>query len=152
MQQAPEIDGRRAIWRIVLDSPGDVEGAHHVYQCAGKDAVLRTVWLAAEQGDEPAEVIVADAVLHVIHHKEKITATGERFEGFTEYRLREERPRAAHGSQMTDQPPGFAPLQASGFSGCEGQSSARKGPAAEGQHRTRFPGPRFVQGLWQGVG
>jgi hypothetical protein len=47
---------------------------------------LRTVWLTAEVEDEPGEVIVVDAVLHVIHHKEKIAATG-RFEGFTEYRL-----------------------------------------------------------------
>jgi hypothetical protein len=85
LHQARQLHGQRATYRVVLDSPGDPEGEHDVYVCKGAGNIERTLWLPADE--ETEDEMVVEAVLLVIEHKEKITATGERFEGFTEYRL-----------------------------------------------------------------
>ena len=77
--------GKRALYRIVLDS---TEGDHDgfiLYDCQTQDGTFRCVWLYA--GQEFADEMVVEATLVVLYHPATVGAMGTKFEGFIEYRL-----------------------------------------------------------------
>jgi hypothetical protein len=78
--------GRRATFRITLDSDYDREGEYALLDCAGDDQAHRTVWFF---GDEVGEdEMTVEATLHVIQH-----GGWGPFPALTEYRLLDARRR-----------------------------------------------------------
>jgi hypothetical protein len=73
--QARHLEGRLAKYRVRLSSDYDVEDGQVIYECAGPEDAVRTVWFPGGSGAEADELVV-EAVLRVI-----------RYGGFTEYRL-----------------------------------------------------------------
>jgi hypothetical protein len=78
--QASRLTGKRAIFRITLDSlPGEWDGFTE-YDCKSPDAVERTICLYRSQDVE--DEMVVEATLQLLRHD---PAPG--FAGFVEYRL-----------------------------------------------------------------
>jgi hypothetical protein len=80
LAEAQKLDGRRGRFVITLDSAPADRGGFVVYDCAGHDDTLRTVWLVA--GQEADREMTVDAVLRLRY----VPARGA-FTGFWEYRL-----------------------------------------------------------------
>jgi hypothetical protein len=63
LAQARGLEGRRARFHVVLDLAPGQRGNCTVYDCAGHDDTLRTLWLAA--GEEPAAEMDVEGVLRL---------------------------------------------------------------------------------------
>ncbi len=85
-RDASRLQGRRATFRIILDSDHDHEDGYTLFDCAGTDDTHRTVWFAGDEEGE--EEMTVEATLQVIHH-----AGWGPFPAFTEYRLLDARRR-----------------------------------------------------------
>jgi hypothetical protein len=86
--RALRLHGKRGLFRVTVDSPPTPLGRWHGYECEGRGAAYRTLWL--HQDDEPDDGMVVEAVLVIHRHQERVTPT-QRFEGFMEYRLAQAR-------------------------------------------------------------
>jgi len=76
-QEAERLDGRLALFRVVLHNSTEEADELVSYECAGpaEDEVHRTLWLPGDH--EIADTLTVEAVLQIINHRE----------AFTEYRL-----------------------------------------------------------------
>jgi hypothetical protein len=83
--EAEHLDGKRARFRVVLDSTADHEGKHTLYDCLPPAGVEATVWLLP--GQEARDEMTVEARLAIIDHKTWIAPDGTVFPGFREYRL-----------------------------------------------------------------
>src|SRR5262249_1832944 len=63
LAEAQKLDGRRGRFAVVLDSAPADRGGFVVYDCAGHDDALRSVWLVP--GQEIDREMVVDAVLRL---------------------------------------------------------------------------------------
>jgi hypothetical protein len=79
-REATALDGKRALFRVWLDSDDDQEDDFTLYDCQGPPADLRSVWLYSGQGVR--ERMTVEATLRVIRHP---PALG--YAAFVEYRL-----------------------------------------------------------------
>ncbi len=59
--------GRRAVYRVSLDSGGDTEGRYTFYECVSQDEALRTVWFVGDLEDEEGAQLV-EGTLRVLCH------------------------------------------------------------------------------------
>jgi hypothetical protein len=84
-RQARRLAGKRATFRVALDSRQDTEGGRSSYDCESADSTTRTLRFAAEE--EVAETMVVEATLLVVHQPRSVAPGGVVLEGFTEYRL-----------------------------------------------------------------
>jgi hypothetical protein len=92
--EATQLHGRRATFRIRLNSEADSEAGKVVYDCLGEDGIDRTVWFinGLEVEDDANEMIV-EATLRIAHFEPWVAPDGMKFEAFTEYRLEDARRR-----------------------------------------------------------
>jgi hypothetical protein len=66
--EAVRLQGRRVRVVLELDSDCDHEGGYTLYECAGHDEALRTVWFAEELEGQDVQLAV-EGTLKVIHHR-----------------------------------------------------------------------------------
>ena len=82
--EARRLEGRLARFVVTLDSTEGRRGGFVVYDCAGHDDAICTVWLVA--GQEIDREMTVEAVLRL-----RYVPAGLGFAGFWEYRLTEAR-------------------------------------------------------------
>jgi hypothetical protein len=80
--EARLLHGKRALFKVILDSPEDTEGVYTLYGCETPDDIERTDWLCPNQKIE--NEMIVEATLQVLHFPKDGP-----FPSFTEYRLRE---------------------------------------------------------------
>jgi hypothetical protein len=85
LHQARRLHGKRARFRIEVDSTFDEIGKFDVYGCQGEDDRFCTVWFPARP--EVADEMVVEALLVVIHHKGWTAPNGFRFDDSISFRL-----------------------------------------------------------------
>jgi hypothetical protein len=84
--EALRLDGKRARFRVALDSAEDPDWNGFVgYDCATPDDIARTVLLY--RGQDLADEMTVEATLRVIRHAATVGELGTFFPTFTEYRL-----------------------------------------------------------------
>ncbi len=83
--EAERLEGKRAVYRVVLDSLPDWHKGFVLYDCQSTDDIGRTVWL--EGGQHLAEEMAVEATLFILRHAGAVGSDGTIFAGFTEYRL-----------------------------------------------------------------
>jgi hypothetical protein len=79
-KQAWELNCRRIVCRVDLDSRPEERGGFAVYDCASPDDVYRTVWL--REGEQVEDTMTVEATLRL-----RYVPPGQGFPGFWEYRL-----------------------------------------------------------------
>jgi hypothetical protein len=89
-RQAGGLEGRRALYRVTLDSETDErDDGGAVYDCTGDGEGLRTVWL--EPGESVRRRMVVEAVLRRVKHPLLRGVDGPGLPALLEYRLTEAR-------------------------------------------------------------
>ena len=84
LEQARQLQGRFATFRVSLNSPGDREGKFDVYACEGDGDIERSLWMMPDE--EAEDEMTVKAVLLVIEHAPRVIGNVS-FEGFLEFRL-----------------------------------------------------------------
>jgi hypothetical protein len=79
-REAQELNGRRIVCRVDLDSRPNERSRFTVYDCTSPDGTYRTFWLRA--GEEAEDTMIVEATLHL-----RYVPPGETFAGFWECRL-----------------------------------------------------------------
>jgi hypothetical protein len=82
--QARRLHGRRATFRIALDTDAYREGQHDIYGCISDETIERSLFVPA--GVEIDNQATVEALLCVIEHTPAVIGNTF-FMGFTEYRL-----------------------------------------------------------------
>jgi hypothetical protein len=62
-KEALELNGRRIVCRVDLDSRPDERGGFTVYDCASPDGTYRTVWL--RDGEQAEDTMTVEATLRL---------------------------------------------------------------------------------------
>jgi hypothetical protein len=88
-ETALQRQGRRARYRIELDSSEWEQGRYVAYDCRTDDMTHKTVWLVP--GEEATDEMEVEARLVILRHRGWIAQDGTRFEAFTEWRLMDAR-------------------------------------------------------------
>jgi hypothetical protein len=78
-KQAWELNGRRIVCRVDLDSRPDKRDGFTVYDCASSDDDHRTVWLRG--GEEAEDTMIIEATLRL-----RYVFPGQAFPGLEEHR------------------------------------------------------------------
>ena len=90
--EAFHLNGRRARFRIKLNTEADSEAGRLVYDCVGKDGTDRTVWfISGQEVEDDQEEMIVEATLRIVHRAPWTAPDGTRFEGFTGYWLEDAR-------------------------------------------------------------
>jgi hypothetical protein len=79
-KQAWELNGRRIVCRVDLDSRPEECPGYIAYDCASPDDTYRTVWLRG--GEQVEDAMMVEAKLRL-----RYVPPGQGFAGFWEYRL-----------------------------------------------------------------
>jgi hypothetical protein len=90
--EAFHLNGRRARFRIKLNTEADSEAGRLVYDCVGKDGTDRTVWfISSHEVEDDQEEMIVEATLRIVHRAPSASPDGMRFEAFTGYWLEDAR-------------------------------------------------------------
>jgi hypothetical protein len=90
--EAFHLNGRRALFRIQLNTEADSEAGRLVYDCVGKDGTNRAVWfISGQEVEDDQKEMIVEATLRIVHREPWTAPDGMRFEAFTGYWLEDAR-------------------------------------------------------------
>jgi hypothetical protein len=77
-KEARELNGRRIVCRVDLDSRPDERGGYTAYDCASPDGTYRTLWL--RDGEHADDTMMVEATLRL-----RSVPPGQGFDGFWQH-------------------------------------------------------------------
>jgi hypothetical protein len=90
--EAAQLQSRRALFRIRLNSQADSEAGKVVYDCLGEDGIDRgVVFISGQEVEDDAGEMLVEATLRIAHFEPWVARDGMRFPPYTEYRLEDAR-------------------------------------------------------------
>jgi hypothetical protein len=87
LRQAENLHGRKARYRVTVDSMAWTHENYIFYDCQSIDDVSRTMWFFADEEVDEERVMIVEGCSKVIHHLPTVGEMGTKFPGFMEYRL-----------------------------------------------------------------
>jgi hypothetical protein len=82
---ALRLEGKRARYRVVLDSSAHEQDGYVLFDCQTGDGTHKTIWLLT--GEDVADVMEVEARLVIRHYRAWTAQNGTHLPAFTEFRL-----------------------------------------------------------------